>query len=127
MHPGEPPEAGVDPVGDVYWVPDRWWGFRGTRTEDHPGACIAAVADIAMIKGTSQRPPYTFRQRYLRIEPDDHNGLRATTHFNLVPRRFSRFRLESLHQDSERWAGRLAPGDLRRLQLAIHRLFGAAS
>lgn len=126
MDTGEPSEA-VDPVGGVYWVPDRWWGFLGTRTEDHPGACVEARADVAMLQGTSQRPPYAFRHRYVPVEPDPHNGLVKTTHFSLLPRRLSMFRLDSLHRDPARRAGRLAAGDLRRLQAAMHRLLGAAS
>jgi hypothetical protein len=111
----------------VYWVPDRWWGFLGTRTEDHPGACVEARADVAMLRGTSQRPPPAFRHRYVGVEPDGGNGLAKPTHFALLPRRFSPHRLAVLHRDPARWAGRLAPGDLERLRRALHRVLGAAS
>jgi hypothetical protein len=127
MDPGEPSGAEVDPVGGVYWIPDRWWGFLGTRTEDHPGACVEAAADAALLQGTSQRPAHAFRQRYVRVDPDDHNGLAVTTHFALLPRRFSIHRLASLHKDPARRAGQLSAGDLERLRRAMHRILGAAS
>ena len=112
----------MDYIGNVYRVPDSWWGFEAVDRLEHPGACVSAgpKSSLNLLKGTSVRS-----QRYSRVvfevEPDETNGLRNRTAFKLEPHNFRQRRIQLLEHD--RLLGRLCDADLAGIQRELEELF----
>lgn len=109
-------------VGDLYKVPDKWWGFEAFGKKNHPGACVGYVPPgfkVTVLKGTDQRSA-RYDETHVVVAADDHNGLKKTTAFAIKPRFFSASRIAKLADER---IGTLADRDLLRMQSELLRLF----
>lgn len=110
-------------VGELFQVPDKWWGFEAFGRMDHPGACVGYVPPgykATLLKGTDPRSA-RYEETQVLVEPDNSNGLKKTTSFSIKPQYFSARRVARLVDER---IGALAEGDLRRMQTELVRLFG---
>ena len=110
-------------VGDLFQVPDNWWGFDAVGRHDHPGACVGYVPPgfkVTMLKGTDLRSA-RYGETQVVVEADASNGLLKTTSFAIKPRLFSARRVALLEDDR---IGTLSRVDLQRMQSELVRLFG---
>jgi hypothetical protein len=110
---GDPPEgeageatpAVFDAAGDlpgaVFMVPNRHWGFEGTSSDDHPGACAhyrERARQAILVKGTDADTVRSPR-RYYFVAPTSGNGLTKETAFELVPRYFRLHRIRLFYPE----------------------------
>ena len=117
---------GHDLVGIVLAVPDKWWGFEAVGRDHHPGACVRerpADHGFDLLKGTGAENKTKYHFSEMVVASTGTNGLEKLTLFSLRPRPFRSHKLRNLIP--ERVMGRLSEDDLRRLQTAMVRLFGA--
>lgn len=118
------PTAGVDKAAlmkaAVLRCDDRtFWRIPPEDSQGwHPGVCIEIElgrGEVAMLKGTSQDKRSKYRLAFVRIEPDEQNGLLRPTYFDTGRPNIKRLRkVELLHHD--RRLGTLADNDLARLK-----------
>ena len=111
-------------VGQLYRVPDDWWGFEAFGRLDHPGACVGYVPSgykATLLKGTDPSSA-RYGETQVIVEPDALNGLSKTTSFSMKPRVFSARRVAMLK--GERRIGTMSDRDLHRMQSTLIRLFG---
>jgi hypothetical protein len=106
-----------DLPGAIYEVPDKMWGIAAPGRDWHPGICIFSSArdnDALLVKGTSQLLVGDL-SRYFLLDPNNENGLRHPTAFNLTEIfNFPRQKVALLHLG--RLLGRLSKRELIRLQ-----------
>ena len=113
-----------DLAGDLFQVPDKWWGFEAFGRSNHPGACVGYVPpgfNVTMLKGTD---PFSARygEVHVLVQNDSTNGLLKPTAFAIKPRSFSARRIALLGDER---IGQLSPSDLDRMRSELVRLFGA--
>ncbi len=111
--------------GNVYFVPDKFWGFRAVGRDDHPGVCLFCFAEcnsVMMSKGTgaSSKAMNRSENPYL-VFPTKKNGLTKETAFDLVPKRFRLHRVLLL--EPERKIGELDEADRKAMQDELRRIF----
>jgi len=113
-----------DLAGDLFQVPDKWWGFEAFGRSDHPGACVGYVSpgfNVTMLKGTDPRSA-RYDQVHVLVVNDSTNGLLKPTSFTIKPRAFSARRIAML---SDERIGQLSPTDLERMRSELVRIFGS--
>ena len=118
-------QTAASQLGQVFAVPDKWWGFEAVGREDHPGACVreeAATGDCNLLKGTGAENRRRYHPTEMLIVATPANGLLKNTLFALRPRPFRRHRISNLIPD--RVMGRLATEEVERLNTEMLRLFG---
>jgi hypothetical protein len=111
-------------AGDLFQVPDKWWGFEAFGRSDHPGACVGYVPpgyNVTMLKGTDPRSA-RYDDVHVLVVNDSTNGLLKPTSFAIKPRPFSARRMACLADER---IGQLSTTDLARLRHELVRLFGA--
>lgn len=112
-------------VGDLYRVPDRWWGFEAFGRDNHPGVCIGYLPSrfkVNLLKGTDCRSArYTVVQ--IVVNPDESNGLLKPTSFSIKPYPFSARKILNLRDEK---LGVLAERDLDLMRAELIRLFAPA-
>ena len=111
-----------DLAGDLFQVPDKWWGFEAFGRSDHPGACVGYVPpgyNVTMLKGTDPRAA-RYDEEHVLVKNDGTNGLLKPTSFAIKPRPFSARRIALLADDR---IGQLSPTDLHRMRSELVRLF----
>ena len=109
-------------VGDLYKVPDSWWGFDKPGGHDHPGACVGyheAGYKVIVLKGTDPRSA-DYKYAAVLVEPDASNNLSKRTSFAINAKRISAPRLGLLADEK---IGVLAASDLPRMQDELNRQF----
>lgn len=109
-------------VGDLFKVPDKWWGFEAFGRSDHPGACVGYVPpgfSVTMLKGTDLCSA-RYKEVHVVVQNDATNGLLKPTAFAINPREFSAPKIARL---TDRLIGRLSPADLERMRSELVRLF----
>lgn len=112
-----------DLAGNLYQVPDKWWGFEAFGRPDHPGACVGYVPpgfNVTMLKGTDPRSA-RYDEVHVLVKNDRTNGLLKPTSFSIKPRPFSARRIALL---ADARIGQLSQADLGRLRGELVRLFG---
>lgn len=110
-------------AGDLFRVPDKWWGFEAYGRVDHPGACVGYVPPgfkATMLQGTDPKSA-RYNDVHVFVDRDDQNGLLKRTAFKIKPQYFSARRVAML-ADSQ--IGELADEDLGRMRSELIRLFG---
>jgi hypothetical protein len=113
-----------DFAGDLFQVPDDWWGFEAFGRSDHPGACVGYVPPgfkVTLLKGTDPRSA-RYDEVHVVVVNDRVNGLLKPTSFSIKPRQFSARKIACL---ADKRIGRLSDSDLTRLRSELVRLFGA--
>jgi hypothetical protein len=120
------PPAVFDPHDDlpgaVFMVPNRHWGFEGSSSEDHPGACAhyqERARQAILVKGTDADNVRSPRPFYF-VAPTARNGLSKKTAFELVPRYFRLHRIRLFYP--ERHLGWLDDAELHGLCDELARL-----
>jgi len=111
-----------DLAGDLFQVPDNWWGFEAFGRSDHPGACVGYVSPgfkVTMLKGTDPRSA-RYDEVHVLVKNDSTNGLLKPTSFAIRPLPFSARRIALLCDER---IGELSPGDLERMRSELVRLF----
>jgi len=111
-------------AGDLFQVPDKWWGFDAFGRSDHPGACVGYVPpgfNVTMLKGTDLRSA-RYDEVHVLVQNDATNGLLKPTAFAIKPRPFSARRIALL---SDERIGQLSRNDLERMRSELVRLFGS--
>ncbi len=108
-------------VGKVYELLNkRHWRFGDDDGSSHPGACFEfdnQRRNALLLKGTSKEPGRRF-WAYVEIEPDEENGLAATTFFGLSEIfEFRSRKLENAHHN--RLRGRLSANDLEAIRIGL--------
>ena len=113
-------------LGVVLAVPDKWWGFETVGRDHHPGACVGerpVTQEFDFLKGTGAENKTKYHPTEMVVASTETNGLEKLTLFSLKPRPFRSHKVRNLIP--ERVMGQLSDDDLRRLQTAMVRLFGA--
>jgi len=90
-----------DLPGAVFMVPNRHWGFEGSTSDDHPGACAhyqERVRQAILVKGTDTENVRSPR-RFFFVVPTHGNGLSKETAFELVPRYFRLHRIRLFYPE----------------------------
>jgi|JI10StandDraft_1071094.scaffolds.fasta_scaffold175230_1 hypothetical protein len=111
-----------DLAGDLFPVPDKWWGFEAPGRTDHPGACVGYVPPgfkVTMLKGTDLRSA-RYDQVHVEVQNDSTNGLLKPTAFAIKPYDFSAARIALL---KDKQIGCLSAADLERMRMELVRLF----
>ena len=115
-------EAG-ELVGNLFQVPDKWWGFEAFGRKNHPGACVGYVPPgfkATLLKGTDPKSA-RYHDVHVVVDCDNLNGLKKPTAFAIKPLYFS-VRKVALLKDVR--IGQLASSDLGKMQSELLRLFG---
>lgn len=115
-------EAG-ELVGELFQVPDSWWGFEAFGRDDHPGACVGYVPPgfkVTMLKGTDPKSA-RYDETQVLVTANTANGLLKSTSFAIKPKFFSARRVAMLNDVR---IGSLSKNDLKRMQSELVRLFG---
>lgn len=89
-----------DLPGSIYRVPDKIWGFEAVGRVEHPGACMVvdqAQGKAVFLRGTGSTRCH--RSPNITVEPDEHNGLKKRTYFELAPRCLSLRSMVLIHYD----------------------------
>lgn len=110
-------------VGNLYQVPDKWWGFESVGRHNHPGACVGYENrgfKAVMLKGTDPKSR-DYKYAEVLVEPDGSNKLKKTTSFSINPRLYSARKVGLL---ADVLIGELTEKDLRRMQNELRRQFG---
>ena len=110
-------------AGDLFQVPDKWWGFEAFGRDNHPGACVGYVPPgfkATLLKGTDTRS-VRYDDVYVVVNNDAGNGLKKPTAFAIKPRLFSARRVAMLIDDR---IGQLSPEDLETMRTELVRIFG---
>lgn len=113
-------------VGDLFQVPDKWWGFEAFGRDDHPGACVGYVPpgyNATLLKGTDPKSA-RYASTFVLVEKTRQNGLLKATAFAIKPYSFSVRKVAMLA--GERLIGTLEDRDLKKMQTELVRLFGAS-
>jgi len=113
-----------DLAGDLFQVPDKWWGFEAIGRENHPGACVGYDRrgyQVTLLKGTDPRSA-RYAEVHVYVEPDASNRLLKTTAFAIKPILRPARKVQLLR--GERWIGKLGQADLNEMQSELVRLFG---
>jgi len=111
-----------DLAGDLFQIPDKWWGFEAFGRIDHPGACVGYVPPgyrVTMLKGTDPRSA-RYDQVHVEVQNDSTNGLLKPTAFAIKPYDFPAPKIARL---TDKYIGRLSPVDLERMRSELVRLF----
>jgi hypothetical protein len=111
-----------DLPGAVFMVPNRYWGFEGSTSDDHPGACAhyqESARQAILVKGTDAENVRSPRRFYF-VAPAPGNGLSKETAFELVPRYFRLHRIRLFYP--ERHLGWLDDANLHGLCDELARL-----
>jgi hypothetical protein len=111
-----------DLAGDLFQIPDKWWGFEAFGRIDHPGACVGYVPPgyrVTMLKGTDPRSA-RYDQVHVEVQNESTNGLLKPTAFAIKPYDFPAPKIARL---TDKYIGRLSPVDLERMRSELVRLF----
>ncbi len=111
-------------AGELFQVPDKWWGFEAMGRENHPGACVGYDKrgyQVTMLKGTDPRSA-RYAIAHVYVDPDPSNRLLKTTAFAIKPISKPARKVQLLR--GERLIGTLEQADLRLMQSELVRLFG---
>jgi len=109
-------------VGDLFQVPDSWWGFEAFGRDNHPGACVGYVSNgfkATLLKGTDPRSA-RYGDVQVLVQPSERNRLLKPTSFGIRPKYFSARRLSLLVDEQ---IGELDTDDLAKMQSELLRLF----
>lgn len=109
-------------VGDLFQVPDTWWGFEAFGRDNHPGACVGYVPGgfkATLLKGTDPRSA-RYDDTQVLVQPSERNGLSKVTSFAIRPKYLSARRLSLLVDEQ---IGQLDLDDLAKMQSELLRLF----
>lgn len=109
-------------IGNLYQVPDKWWGFEAVGRKDHPGACVsmASAHRVNLFKGTDPRSA-DFNLVQIEVEPDDSNNLLKTTSFGVKPYQQNARKVGLLQ--GEKFIGVLVEADQIAMQAALEKYF----
>ena len=112
-----------DLVGELYRVPDDWWGFTAFGRENHPGACVGYGQrgyQVTLLKGTDPRSA-RYGETHVLVDVDKSNQLLKRTAFAIKPVMKPARKVSLLRHD--RLIGTLGAGDLAKMQSELVRLF----
>ncbi len=109
-------------LGNLYQVPDKWWGFESHGRENHPGACVNMVSahKVNMLKGTDPRSR-DYKLVHVEVDPDGSNRLLKRTAFAIKPHPKSLRKIQLLHD--ERYIGELSDAHIQQMQGALEKYF----
>lgn len=109
-------------LGNLYQVPDKWWGFEAFGRENHPGVCVsmASAHKVNMLKGTDPRSK-SYSLVHIEVMPDSQNNLLKKTSFAVKPYPTSANKVRLLNGD--RFIGELDIDQLAEMQTALERYF----
>ena len=113
-----------DLAGELFQVPDRWWGFEANGRENHPGACVGYDQRgfrVTLLKGTDPRSA-RYRETHVIVDPDQSNQLLKRTAFAIKPVIESARKVSQLR--GKRLIGTLAKLHLNEMRQELIRLFG---
>lgn len=111
-----------DLAGEIFQIPDKWWGFVAPGRIDHPGACVGYVPPgyrVTMLKGTDPRAA-RYDQVHVMVRNDSTNGLLKPTAFAIKPYDFPAPKIACL---TDKYIGQLSAVDLERMRSELVRLF----
>lgn len=110
-------------AGEIFQVPDKWWGFEAFGRVDHPGACVGYVPPgfkATLLQGTDPKSA-RYNEVHVYVDNDHNNRLLKRTAFKIKPQYFSARRVAMLVDDR---IGKLSSSDLGRMRSELVRLFG---